>query len=239
MNKDMRHERLAPLSELKDYRVAKDNPNVTGWRVVGADGEKLGEVKDLIVDLSAMRARYLSVVAERRFFDRDDDTYLLIPIGAAALDRKGKNVFLSSVDATSIGSYPIYTGGPIDADYEYAVRDNFRRAHRDTLEDRRDYKEEFDQAISDRQTTYQVTEDFYDDEAYNEERFYTHPASFPRARVTPTGLTTEPMDADQRESSSQSVEDSISTIERLEELRKRGAITEEEFNLLKRRALDV
>jgi photosynthetic reaction center H subunit len=111
MNNDLSNERLVPLSELKDYQVAKDNTNVIGWRVVGADGEKIGDVKDLIVDMSAMKVRYLSVLGDHRFFDRDRDTYILIPIGVAALDRKGKNIFMSSVDSSSISRYPAYPGG--------------------------------------------------------------------------------------------------------------------------------
>jgi photosynthetic reaction center H subunit len=241
-NDELKNERLIPLSELRDYKVAKDNPDVTGWRVVGADGEELGEVKDLIVDMNAMRVRYLSVVAERRFFDRENDTFLLLPIGAAALDRSGKNVFLSSLDATSIRNYPLYGGGPIPADYEYAVRDNFRRANRDSLPDNSDtYKSEFDQAVTGQSgTTRHISDDFYEDDSFNEDRFYTAtPTMHTRDRDNVNRSDADYKDADQqRDYKPKSVEDSIMTIERLEDLRERGSITEEEFILLKKRALD-
>lgn len=236
---DFRNERLVPLSELKDYQVAKDNTDVTGWRVVGADGEKIGDVRDLVVDMQAMKVRYLSVLGEHRFFDRDRDTYLLVPIGAAALDRKGKNIFLSSVDSSSISRYPVYPGGPISADYEYAVRDNFRRAHRDTIDERSDYKAEFDEAIHEEPSgTRRISDDFYNDESYSADRFYaSNVTTNDHNRTTPPPVTDRPENTG-REPRIKSVEESISTIERLEDLRDRGSITEEEFILLKKRALD-
>ncbi|MBX0331850.1 PRC-barrel domain-containing protein [Pontibacter sp. HSC-14F20] len=233
---ELRNERLVLLSQLKDYEVAKDNINVTGWRVVGADGEKLGDVKDLVVDMEAMKVRYLSVLGDNRFFERDRDTYLLIPIGAAALDRKGKNIFVASVDGKSISQYPAYPGGAITPDYEYAVRDNFRRAHRDTFEDKTEYKSEFDDALhTETDNTRRINPDFYNDESFNEERFYT--AGDPGYdRDAHTRRVTD--HSDSKDYRGKSVEDSITTIERLENLRERGSITEEEFILLKKRALD-
>ena len=84
------NDRLIALSSLKDYKVASDSTNVLGWKVAGADGDSFGIVKDLIVDPQSLRVRYLNVVADRNLFNTNDDPYLLIPIGAAALDKKGK-----------------------------------------------------------------------------------------------------------------------------------------------------
>lgn len=52
---------IAPLKELKDYKVAKEDPDVRGWNVIGRDGRTIGEVNDLLVDTAAMRVRYLDV----------------------------------------------------------------------------------------------------------------------------------------------------------------------------------
>ncbi|MEJ8800740.1 PRC-barrel domain-containing protein [Pontibacter sp. H249] len=248
---ETRNDRLSALSDLKDYKIAKDNPDVIGWRVVGADGESLGVVKDLIVDMNAMKARYLSVVADRSFFNTDRDQYMLVPIGAAALDKKGKNVFVSSIDSRSIGHYPIYQGGPVPEDYEYAVRDNFRKTQHETLADSREddnenYKREFDDALN-REPDHrrEISNDFYNDEAYNEDRFYTseHEVRDQRYAMRDEDKanydTYSTDDLHREENQPKTVEDSIATIERLESLRKRGSITEEEFTILKRRALDI
>lgn len=244
-NDELRNERLMPLSDLKDYKVAKDNPDVLGWRVVGADGESLGMVKDLVVDLKAMKARYLSVVADRSFFNTDRDQYVLVPIGAAALDKKGRKVFVSSIDSNSIGRYPVYQGGPVPEDYEYAVRDRFQRSNRDLATDSStDYKTEFNEALHREPTTgpAPISDDFYNTEAFNEDRFYTSDQEVHRDRTYPTrdfDTVDSTADLHNDNRNPKSLEDSIATIERLENLRERGAITSEEFIQLKKRALDL
>ncbi|WP_276496263.1 PRC-barrel domain-containing protein [Pontibacter litorisediminis] len=251
-NYDYEHERLVPLSAMKDYKIAKDNPDVLGWRVIGADGESLGMVRDLIVDTQAMKARYLSVVADRRFFNAGDDQQLLIPIGVAALDKKGKKVFVSAIDSNSVGNYPIYPGGPITEDYEYQVRDTLQRSHRDTLGTTEDHRAEFDEALNEQRTRPStITPDFYNDASFDENRFYTSDQEVYREKIYSTRdhdsvhghdkaeehPTPEELHRDDRRPAS--VEDSIATIERLENLRERGSITEEEFILLKKRALNL
>lgn len=244
-NEEVRNDRLAALSNLKDYKIAKDNPDVIGWRVVGADGESLGIVKDLIVDIHAMKARYLSVVADRSFFNTERDQHMLVPIGAAALDKKGKNVFVSTIDSRSIGHYPVYPGGPIPDDYEYAIRDHFHRSQRDTVADTDDnYKGDFDDALSNQHNEKRhISNDFYNDDAYNEERFYTSDREIKHRTVRDhtnqdySAYTPDDLRSEDRKP--KNVQDSIATIERLEDLRDRGSITEEEFILLKKRALDL
>ncbi len=52
---------LTPLRELHGYRVVAGDPDVRGWGVLGADGRRIGEVEDLLVDTAALRVRYLEV----------------------------------------------------------------------------------------------------------------------------------------------------------------------------------
>ncbi|WP_242929141.1 PRC-barrel domain-containing protein [Pontibacter vulgaris] len=243
-NDEIRNDRLMPLSSMKEYKVAKDNPDVLGWRVVGSDGESLGIVKDLIVDPQLMKARYLSVVADRRFFNTDNDQNLLVPIGAAALDKSGKKVFLSSVDSKSVAHYPVFHSWPIPDDYEYAVRDTFQQAHRDVMPDTTETRtSEFDEAVrQEPSTTRHISPDFYNDETFNEDRFYTSNQEVYRDRAYPSYTADESYTKDElhkEEKRPASVEDSIATIERLEQLRERGSLTEEEFRLLKKRALNL
>ncbi|MDX5437406.1 MAG: hypothetical protein LPK03_09450, partial [Pontibacter sp.] len=92
-----------------------------------------------------------------------------------------------------------------------------------------------------------ISNDFYDHDSYNEDRFYTSQVDDERRvrPVTATGFAKpENADRDTTDINTQgarpkNVEDAISTIERLENLRERGSITDEEFILLKKRALDL
>jgi len=52
---------VTPLRSLHDYRVAEGTPDVRGWDVLGADGKKIGEVDDLLVDTQGLRTVYLDV----------------------------------------------------------------------------------------------------------------------------------------------------------------------------------
>lgn len=52
---------LAQLRHLRDFEVAEDSPDVRGWPVHTSDGNRVGEVHDLLVDTSALKARYLDV----------------------------------------------------------------------------------------------------------------------------------------------------------------------------------
>lgn len=256
--------RLVALSELKDYKVASDSTNVLGWKVAGADGDIFGTVKDLIVDPQSLRVRYLNVLADRRFFQTNDDQYLLIPIGAAALDKKGKRIFVSFIDSHSISSYPLYGGGPISEEYEYAIRDTFQQSQNHTLPGAAaSGRSEFDEAAmqSTSSTNRRISDDFYNHDNFNENRFYfsnwqddqydtanerygsvndRHDTANDRHNtVNDSNVVATETNAYDEDGKTSTVEDSIATIERLEQLRKRGSITDEEFTVLKKRALDI
>ncbi|RDV14238.1 hypothetical protein DXT99_15720 [Pontibacter diazotrophicus] len=235
-------DRLMPLSSLKDYQVASDSTDVLGWKVAGADGDMFGVVKDLIVDPQTLRVRYLSVVADRKFFNTKDDQYLLIPIGAAALDKRGKKIFVSYIDTRSVSSYPVYGGDSISEDYEYAVRDTFQKSQHDTLPDTNtNRRSEFEEAaIQQPVTSRRISDDFYNDDNYNENRFYSSSWQEDRAdNVDDTRHVATETNVYSEDGTSKTVEDSIATIERMEQLRKRGSITDDEYTLLKKRALDI
>jgi hypothetical protein len=59
---------LRPLGRLHHYRIAEGDPDVRGWEVFGSDGRKIGEVDDLLVDIQALRARYLDVALDLDLF---------------------------------------------------------------------------------------------------------------------------------------------------------------------------
>ncbi len=52
---------LAHLDELDDFKIAEGEPDIRGWDVRGADGQKLGKVEDLLVDTAALKVRYIEV----------------------------------------------------------------------------------------------------------------------------------------------------------------------------------
>ena len=119
------------LSELDDYKVADGYPDINGWDVKTADGTKVGEVKDLVVDTQAMRVRYLDVELDRSLHqlareaaapgDQSDDRHVLLPIGDLRLDDEHDDVLVDNLSAAQIGALPRH-GGRITTDYESRLR---------------------------------------------------------------------------------------------------------------------
>src|SRR6476661_9167115 len=78
--------RIAPLGEVDDFEVAEGFPDVRGWRVDAVDGTEIGKVHELLVDLDAMRTRYLDVRLTTEVAAAPEDRDVLVPIGAAGID---------------------------------------------------------------------------------------------------------------------------------------------------------
>ncbi|KAA3440691.1 PRC-barrel domain-containing protein [Rufibacter hautae] len=150
--------RLAPLHDLKDFKVANHNLDVRGWEVIGSDGKRIGKVDDLIVDRELMKVRYLDIDVDKDHVLVDTDPrHILIPIGAAQLDDDGDQVFIS-LDRNSLSRFPFYRGGAVDSEYEYRVMHAVTSPN-DTYA---------------QQTTTQNSPnaEFYGRDQFNEDRFY-------------------------------------------------------------------
>ena len=88
---------LARLAKLDDYRIADGEPDIRGWDVITADGWKLGEVDDLVVDLRAMRVRYIVVKISKDLLIADADRRVFLPLGTARLDDERDDVVVERV----------------------------------------------------------------------------------------------------------------------------------------------
>lgn len=114
---------LRKLSNLKDYRVTKEDPDVRGWFVVGTDRQRLGKVHDLILDPEVRKVRYLEVKLEPELLANKENRHILIPIGKARIDRDDDIVLVDTLDVNRVRFYPVYTGEPVTRDYEHALRE--------------------------------------------------------------------------------------------------------------------
>ena len=149
---------VVPLKELKDFQVAKGDPDVRGWEVLSNDGRRIGKVDDLLVDTAAMRVRYLDI-------DLDDDLRnlaqggtgpgtksdnILIPIGSAQLHEKDDRVTVDLLHSLVTG-IPGYDRSTFNREYETNLRRHFDRDYQpDPARDR----------------------DFYESDLYNDSRFF-------------------------------------------------------------------
>jgi len=108
---------LEPLRSLVGYRIAREEPDVRGWPLVGADGETLAVIDDLIVDVEAEQVRYLAV--------RHATRRVLLPIGFLEIDTDRSLVLAPALLADDLLQLPAWTGGTVERPVEEEVRDAF------------------------------------------------------------------------------------------------------------------
>lgn len=181
-------DRVIPIDELDDFEVAEGDPDVRGWEVLSADGRKIGEVDNLLVDTAAMKVRYLDVdLDDELVAGSNEDRHILIPIGYAQLDEEDDQVMVSSLNSTDIGALPAYSHEPVTREYETNLRRSFDR----------DYTAA--PAPQDTGT------DFYAHDLYDENRFYgsRRPSTQDEARMT---LSEEQLEIDKRQRAAGQVE---------------------------------
>ena len=154
-------DRVVPMDDLDDFRVAGDTPDPRGWEVVAADGRRIGEVDDLLVDTGAMKVRYLDVGVDDEV-SAEPDRHVLIPIGYARLDRDHDRVIVDQLSSADLRAIPAYRHGPITRDFETSVRDSYRREPADASAPVR----------AEPRLRADGREDFYADDVYDESAFW-------------------------------------------------------------------
>jgi uncharacterized protein (TIGR02271 family) len=120
---------LIPLSRADGYRVAENNEDVRGWDVRGIDGEKIGEVNDLLIDTGIDKVKYLEVKVDRGLGGKDRN--VVVPIGAARL-ANDEDVVLIDAGKDAFRDYPDYTGQQITSDYETSLWSRLSNAFKGT-----------------------------------------------------------------------------------------------------------
>lgn len=120
--------RIVPLSEAKDFEVAKGAPDLRGWNVFGADGERVGTIHHLLVDPAALKVRYADVDLLDDLFRLGDDRHVLVPLEALELKERGNDAWVEGLPAAAIARLPAYLGGPVTEPMEEAVRRAFEGA---------------------------------------------------------------------------------------------------------------
>jgi len=91
--KQVRH--LAPLRELRKWRVARGEPDIRGWRVLASNGREVGHVVDLLVDDTIAQVVMFDIVVERT------GARVLVPIRAAWVDRAHRRVIIDGAQVAS------------------------------------------------------------------------------------------------------------------------------------------
>lgn len=201
--------RIVPLNELDDFKVAEGDPDVRGWDVVASDGTTIGRVANLLVDTTAMKVRYLAVERDTGWFDTSDQPDVLVPIGAARLDRDDEQVRVDSLASTDFRTLPGYRrDAGVTRDYETSLRPHY------------------DQGTAGAAAMATTGAAFYDGDHYNEHHFYGRETDRDEERIT---LSEEELAIGKREVNAGAVE--IDTHVETEHVRESVPVMREEVTV--------
>lgn len=113
---------LRPLSALPDLEIADGDPDIRAWRVFDVNGDAIGSVHDLVIDVPARMARYLDIVLDEEMAG-PVERHVLVPIGTARVSDDVDAVTLATLDAGRIARLPAYEHGPVTRDQERALHE--------------------------------------------------------------------------------------------------------------------
>ena len=152
----MKHRRLQELDH-SDFEIVKGEPDIRGWDVRNARGQKIGEVEDLIVDAQQKKVRYMVV-------DLDDNELklshrkILLPIGMAELHKDDDDVILPNVTVDHLNAIPVYDKDNLTPDIERKICSTLGR------------KTESNSLLEGEE----LQPEFYRHEYYNDDNLYRH-----------------------------------------------------------------
>ncbi|HEX6036776.1 PRC-barrel domain-containing protein [Longimicrobium sp.] len=103
--------RAIPLSRLRGHRLMAGALDVRGWDVCSADGRRVGDVHDVLVDCASMEVRYLDVEVENVVVT-GRERHVLVPLSHARRDpARRRTVVVEGLAARSVPRLPSYARG--------------------------------------------------------------------------------------------------------------------------------
>ena len=117
----MTDRRLRRLSQLDDHKVANGDPDVRMWNVNDANGEHVGVVHDLLVNMETLDVQFLDIALDRRVtLDRQVQypPHVLVPLALARLTADADVVTLHDLTWDTIATLPACEDGAFTSDDE-------------------------------------------------------------------------------------------------------------------------
>jgi len=113
------------MEELKnsDFEIVPGEPDITDWEVMNEQGEKIGDVDDVLFDPESRKVRYLIIDMEINTLMLENPYQVLIPIGLSKLDETEDQVILTNITEKQLNELPKYVPGLVTPEYEMRIRD--------------------------------------------------------------------------------------------------------------------
>jgi hypothetical protein len=166
---NMKHRRLQELDR-SDFEIVKGEPDIRGWDVKNIDGEKIGEVEELIVDAKEKKVRYMVV-------DLDDGKLkmkhrkVLVPIGLAELDSKHDDVLTPKLSPQQFAELPEYDRNNLTPDTERRISSTLERPQQ-PVSAPQPVNKPSKKSSSEKKENDELDPEFYKHENYNLDNLY-------------------------------------------------------------------
>ena len=109
---------LQKLTDLKNYKVRKEDPNILQWPVRVED-QIIGHVSDLVVNMDKLKAEYVEVSLNSDFQKMNKKPlYALFPLKIISIDGRNKEVWAPRLSILHIENYPSYEWLHLTPEYE-------------------------------------------------------------------------------------------------------------------------
>lgn len=89
------HPRILPLSKATTFSIAREDSDLNGWPVIGADGAVAGHVTDLWIDTADRLVRYIQL-----------EGGILAPMMMAKVNRRQRCVVIDAINAAQFAGVP-------------------------------------------------------------------------------------------------------------------------------------
>src|SRR3954470_13168239 len=83
----MNQDRLVAFSDMKNFKVSDEDPDVRGWTVVDGEGHSHGTVRDMLIDRDRLKVEYFTV-------EGDGNQTGVVDAGSARVDRDGRRLVI-------------------------------------------------------------------------------------------------------------------------------------------------
>lgn len=157
---NMKHRLLQELDH-SDFEIVDGEPDIRGWDVKNSQGQKIGEVEDLIVDAQKKKVRYMVVDLDDNEL-KLDHRKVLIPIGLAELHKEDDDVLIPSIQMEQLRGLPDYDKDRLDADLERQICTSLGR------------KNETMTSVTQSSENTEMHPEFYKHEYFNDDNLYKH-----------------------------------------------------------------
>lgn len=101
---------LMRLKEERDFRVVEGEPTLVGYSFCNENGDRLGEIDDLIADSDAMKVRFLIVALDQGLLT---SRRIIVPLRDVTIDEDAGRVICTDCSESRMQSYPTYEGGAL------------------------------------------------------------------------------------------------------------------------------